>query len=156
MWFFACSGSSNRFVFVFVCFLFFFLLCSMLCFKPCNWCIKLICRLWPLECAGTSHWGRQVAFSASELPLWGSKTPRVVLLESTVLIYSHKGSKVTRFITYKFQKTGGWGALSWGKGSPLSRSQAGAREQVVSTYYLEGCWGRGHLNFHRLNSKWLF
>ena len=51
--------------------------------------------------APTQGW--QLAPLASELALWGSKNPGVILIEGTVSIYSQRGSKVT-FITYQSQK----------------------------------------------------
>ena len=49
-------------------------------------------------------WGLQVASSASELPLKGSKNPRVILIEGAVSVYSLKRNKVTRFVIQKSQK----------------------------------------------------
>ena len=70
--------------------------------------------------------GGQVAPSLSELPLWGN-----VLIEGTVSIHSHKESKVTRFITYRFQKQRRVVCIEPGVGgqsSVLCHKPAGHRE----------------------------
>lgn len=91
----------------------------------------------------------QVAPSASHFPSWGSEPlpPRVALTEGVVLIPSHKGSKVTRFIAYRSQKLGVEEVSSVpGEVSPPSevpREQEIA-SRVAGTCYLQGGWGRGH------------
>ena len=60
----------------------------------------------PNEGASATPMGWQVASSASELPLWGSKILRVILIEGAVSIHSLKRNKITRFITQKSQKRG--------------------------------------------------
>ena len=53
-------------------------------------------------------------------------------MEGTVSIHSHKGSKLTRFITYRSQYRD---AKSWGKGSPPSQvmSEQEIERRVAST-----------------------
>ena len=69
----------------------------------------------------TPTWGPKVVPSAPELPLWGSETHGVILIEGKVSICPHKGSKVTRIFTYRSRWGGGVGVYNeWGKGSPQS------------------------------------
>ena len=87
--------------------------------------------------------GWQVTPSASRYPFWGRENPRVILIESTVSTYSHKGSKVTRFIASKSQKWG-QGHNELGEGSlPLEPE---LEDRVASTCYLQtGCDGSNRL-----------
>ena len=85
------------------------------------------------EGAQATHTG---APSASEVPLWGSENPGVVLIE--VQFQDTHTKEVTRFITYRSQKQGGGGGHQAGGGSPLPQV---AREQEMerrgaSTYGL--------------------
>ena len=74
-------------------------------------------------------WGSQVASSASELPLKGSKNPRVILIEGSVSIYSLKRNKVTRFVIQKSQKRSRAHEPGEEQASIPGHEQAGDREQ---------------------------
>lgn len=66
--------------------------------------------------------------------------PQGLLIEGTILIQPHKGSKVTWFITYKFQKWGRGCNEPWeGRSSiPGHKWGGGNKSRVSSTYYLQG------------------
>ena len=71
--------------------------------------------------------GWQVALSLSKLLLWESENQESFLIEGTVSIHLHKGSKVTRFATHTSQKQGS----TMIEGSPSSQvmSKQEIREQ---------------------------
>lgn len=105
--------------------------------------------MWIVTCWMRRHkpptLGWQVTPSVSEIPLWWSKNPRVVLIESTVSEHSHKETEVTMFITHTSQKPVrqwvGGGTMRWMMGSPLSQArneQERESSRVASTYYLSG------------------
>lgn len=54
----------------------------------------------------STHMGWHKAPSASELPVWRGKNYGVFLFEGTISMHSHKGSKVTVFITCRSQNKG--------------------------------------------------
>lgn len=89
--------------------------------KPLTWGdVQRVCRL-------------QLLWSWKGLPLSGSENPGAILIEE-VSIYSHKGRKVTRFITCRFQNREGSqkrGCSKPGGGQSFvpSHQWAGDREQ---------------------------
>ena len=131
------------------------------CWRYFTWCIK---NIQIMSCWMRRHkpptQGWQVAPSVSELLPWGGENPRAVLIEGTVSIHSHKGSEITKWITYQSRKWGwgGRGTMSWGKGSPPSQvtSEQEIQSRVARTYYLWGWLGLCSLAFPGLNSKQLF
>ena len=87
--------------------------------------------------------GWQVTPSASRYPFWGHENPRIILIESTVSTYSHKGRKVTRFIASTSQKWG-QGPNELGEGRLPLEPELEVR--VASTGYLQtGCDGGNRL-----------
>ena len=69
--------------------------------------------------------GQQVACPASEPPLCGSETHRVVLIEGDVSLHPHKGNRVMRLPTSRSQKQGAQRA--GGKAVLCLRSQVSRR-----------------------------
>lgn len=101
-------------------------------------------------------WMRRPAGSSLSIsaPALGKWKPGFFLTEGSVSMYSHKGSKVTRFITYKSQKCGWRARCAWGRGqssiprhewaeekAPISCKVLGAvatnfsRTQLLSVYF---------------------
>lgn len=67
------------------------------------------------------------------------------MTESTVSIYSHKGSQGIRFSTEQVPETGIAGNDEWEEGHFSVSGHEGAGEsRVASTYSLQGGWGRSH------------
>lgn len=107
--------------------------------------------------------GRQVAPSASVLPLWGSEAHRVMLIEGTVSVYPHQGHRVTRFTVYEPQKVcvcghvgvqGRWAASS-AMNSPV-QGWTGDRQQGSTRLLLTRWLGQRSWTLPRLNIKWSF
>ena len=58
---------------------------------------------------------RQVALSAPKLPFGLSETHRVVLMEDSVSVHSHRGSRIIRFLPHIPETRGcdAWGRAGW-------------------------------------------